>query len=40
MTISEGDVLIFVQKPLSLALLVLALLALAGTRLWRVLKKG
>ena len=34
MTISEGDLLIFVQKPLSLALLLMALLALAGPRLW------
>jgi putative tricarboxylic transport membrane protein len=40
MTISEGDVLIFVQKPLSLALLLLALLALTGPRLWTLLKKA
>jgi putative tricarboxylic transport membrane protein len=35
MTISQGDAMIFLEKPLSLALLVLALLALAGPTLWR-----
>ena len=40
MTISQGDVLIFVQKPLSLALLVLALFALIGPRLWASLRKA
>ena len=36
MTISQGDVLIFVQKPLSLTLLVIAALAVLGPALWRV----
>jgi putative tricarboxylic transport membrane protein len=39
MTISEGDVLIFVQKPLSLTLLLLALFALIGPRLWALARK-
>ena len=32
MTISQGDLMIFLQKPLSLALLLIALLALAGPK--------
>lgn len=36
MTISQGDMLIFLQKPLSLALLVLAVLAMLGPQLWRL----
>jgi putative tricarboxylic transport membrane protein len=34
MTISQGDPMIFVEKPLSLALLILAALAIAGPPLW------
>jgi putative tricarboxylic transport membrane protein len=34
MTISQGDLMIFVQKPLSLALLLIALVAIVGPRLW------
>jgi putative tricarboxylic transport membrane protein len=36
MTISNGDMLVFLQKPLSLALLMLALAAVAGPQLWRL----
>ena len=36
MQISQGDVLIFLQKPLSLTLLLLALLAVVGPMLWRL----
>jgi putative tricarboxylic transport membrane protein len=36
MTISQGDMMIFLQKPLSLALLVLALAAVLGPQLWRL----
>ncbi len=36
MTISQGDMLVFVQKPLSLALLLLALLAVVAPHLWRL----
>jgi putative tricarboxylic transport membrane protein len=35
MTISQGDVLIFVQKPLSLGLLVVAAVAVLGPVVWR-----
>ncbi len=35
MTISNGDLMIFIEKPLSLTLLVLAALALLGPALWR-----
>ena len=34
MTISQGDWMIFVQKPLSLALLIVALVAVLGPKLW------
>ena len=34
MTISQGDLMVFIEKPLSLALLILALLAVLGPRLW------
>jgi putative tricarboxylic transport membrane protein len=34
MTISQGDPMIFLDKPLSLALLILAVLALIGPQLW------
>jgi putative tricarboxylic transport membrane protein len=34
MTISQGDWMIFIQKPLSLALLIVALVAVLGPRLW------
>ena len=36
LTISQGDMMIFIQKPLSLALLLIALLAVIGPRLWTV----
>ncbi len=36
MTISQGDVLIFVQKPLSLGLLIVAAVAVLGPVVWRV----
>ena len=36
MTISQGDMLIFLQKPLSLTLLIVALLAVVGPQLWRL----
>ncbi|MFZ4806229.1 MAG: tripartite tricarboxylate transporter permease [Hyphomicrobiaceae bacterium] len=35
MTISNGDLMIFIEKPLSLSLLVLAALAFVGPALWR-----
>lgn len=35
MTISQGDMMIFLQKPLSLALLLVALLAAVGPHAWR-----
>ena len=34
MTISQGDWMIFLQKPLSLALLLIALTAVVGPKLW------
>jgi putative tricarboxylic transport membrane protein len=40
MTISQGDMLIFVQKPLSLALLVIAALAVLGPPLWRLARRA
>jgi putative tricarboxylic transport membrane protein len=40
MTISEGDLMIFVQKPLSLALLMIAVLALAGPRIWGMVRRS
>jgi putative tricarboxylic transport membrane protein len=40
MTISEGDLIIFVEKPLSLTLLLLALFALIGPRVWSLLRKA
>jgi putative tricarboxylic transport membrane protein len=36
MTISQGDIMIFLQKPLSLSLLLLALAAVLGPQLWRL----
>ena len=39
MTISQGDMMIFLQKPLSLGLLVIAVLAVLGPQLWR-LRRG
>ncbi len=39
MTISQGDMMIFLQKPLSLALLIIAALAVLGPQLWR-LRRG
>ncbi len=38
MTISQGDLMVFLQKPLSLALLVLAALALLGPYAWKWLQ--
>jgi putative tricarboxylic transport membrane protein len=40
MTISQGDVLIFVQKPLSLSLLVVAVVAVIGPQLWRLARRS
>jgi putative tricarboxylic transport membrane protein len=40
MTISQGDMLIFLQKPLSLTLLVLAVLAVAGPQLWQLARRA
>jgi putative tricarboxylic transport membrane protein len=36
MTISNGDLMVFLQKPIALALLVVALLALIAPRLWQM----
>jgi putative tricarboxylic transport membrane protein len=36
MTISNGDLMIFIQKPLSLGLLLIALVAILGPHLWRL----
>jgi putative tricarboxylic transport membrane protein len=36
MTISQGDMMIFLQKPLSLTLLILAAIAVLGPQLWRL----
>jgi putative tricarboxylic transport membrane protein len=38
MTISQGDLMIFVEKPLALALLLVAVLAVAGPRIWRLVR--
>jgi putative tricarboxylic transport membrane protein len=40
MTISQGDMMIFLQKPLSLTLLILALVAVLGPQLWRLRRPG
>jgi putative tricarboxylic transport membrane protein len=40
MTISQGDVLIFLQKPLSLTLLIVAVLAVAGPQLWQLARRA
>ena len=39
MTISNGDLMIFLTKPISLALLVIALVAVVGPRLWALRNK-
>lgn len=39
MTISQGDLTIFLTKPLSLSLLSIALLAVAGPRVWSLFRK-
>jgi putative tricarboxylic transport membrane protein len=39
MTISQGDPTIFLTKPLSLALLMLALTALLGPQIYRMIKR-
>jgi putative tricarboxylic transport membrane protein len=36
MTISDGSLMIFIQKPLSLTLLLIATLAVLGPHLWRL----
>lgn len=40
MTISNGDPLIFLQKPISLTLLAIALLAVLGPHLWKRLRRS
>ena len=40
MTISQGDPMIFLERPLSLALLVIAALAVLGPVIWRHMKKN
>ncbi len=40
MTISEGDLMIFVQKPLSLTLLLIAVLALVGPKVWGMVRRS
>ncbi len=40
MTISQGDWMIFVQKPLSLTLLIVALIAVLGPKLWAMRGSG
>jgi len=40
MTISNGDLMIFIEKPLSLTLLMLAVFALVGPALWRRLRRA
>ena len=39
MTISNGDLMIFLTKPISLALLIIALIAIIGPRLWALRAK-
>ena len=39
MTISNGDLMIFLEKPLSLALLIVAAIAVLGPLLWRLRQK-
>jgi putative tricarboxylic transport membrane protein len=39
MTISQGDMMIFLTKPISLGLLLLGLVALAGPKLWAMSRK-
>ena len=40
LTISQGDWMIFVQKPLSLTLLIVALIAVLGPKLWAMRGSG
>jgi putative tricarboxylic transport membrane protein len=40
MTISQGDLMIFVEKPLSLTLLLIALLALLGPKVWEMVRRS
>jgi putative tricarboxylic transport membrane protein len=40
MTISQGDVLVLVERPLSLTLLVLAAVAVVGPVLWRAARRA
>jgi putative tricarboxylic transport membrane protein len=40
MTISQGDLMIFIEKPLSLALLLIAVLALLGPQLWALRRRS
>ncbi len=39
MTISNGDLMIFIQKPLSLALLILAAIAVLAPLVWKLMKR-
>ena len=39
MTISQGDLMIFLEKPLSLTLLLIALLALFGPKVWGMVRR-
>jgi putative tricarboxylic transport membrane protein len=38
MTISQGDLMIFLEKPLSLTLLLIAVLALLGPKIWQLVR--
>jgi len=40
MTISQGDMMIFLTKPISASLLALAVLALIGPKLWAMMRKA
>jgi putative tricarboxylic transport membrane protein len=40
MTISQGDLMIFIEKPLSLTLLLIALLALLGPKVWGLVRRS
>jgi putative tricarboxylic transport membrane protein len=39
MTISQGDLMIFIEKPLSLTLLLIAVLALVGPKVWGMVRR-
>jgi putative tricarboxylic transport membrane protein len=40
MTISQGDMMTFLTRPISASLLALAVLALVGPKLWGMMRKG